>query len=109
MSPSITVPNKRYTKYRNLGSNILVFMVNFEFKLSHADLTQFILKVFNFNFIKIKKRGSLDKIIARREMSPDGKSKLFDDKELYLWSNDILSALVYIRQKNIVHRDVKPQ
>ena len=42
-------------------------------------------------------------------MTPDGKSKLFDEEELYLWSNDILSALVYIRQKNIVHRDVKPQ
>ena len=65
--------------------------------------------VYNFNFIKIKKRGSLDKIIARREKSPDGENKLFNDKELFVWSNDILSALVYIRQKNIVHRDVKPQ
>ena len=64
----------------------------------------------NLNFkLQIKKRGSLDKIIAKREMTPDGKSKLFDDEDLYLWSNDILSALVYIRQKNVVHRDVKPQ
>ena len=42
-------------------------------------------------------------------MTTDGKNELFDDEDLYLWSNDILSALVYIRQNNIVHRDVKPQ
>ena len=51
----------------------------------------------------------MDKIIASREMMPDGQSKLFDDEEIYKWSYDILNALAYIRSKNIVHRDVKPQ
>ena len=70
---------------------------------------RFSLQYFKLILILNYKRGSLDKIIAKREMTPDGKSKLFNDEDLYLWSNDILSALVYIRQKNIVHRDVKPQ
>ncbi len=55
------------------------------------------------------KRGSLDKIIASREMISSGENKLFDNEEIFKWSFDILSALTYLRTKCIVHRDVKPQ
>jgi hypothetical protein len=71
------------------------------------------IKANNFNIkilISNKKRGSLDKITASREMLPSDESKHFDNEEIFGWSYDILSALAYFnRSKCIVHRDVKAQ
>ncbi len=61
------------------------------------------------NWNNFLKQGSLDKIIASREMLPSGQCQFFDNEEIFKWSYDILRALKYLRNKYIVHRDVKPQ
>jgi serine/threonine protein kinase len=42
-------------------------------------------------------------------MLPSGQFQFFDNEEIFKWSYDILRALKYLRNKCIVHRDVKPQ
>jgi serine/threonine protein kinase len=46
-------------------------------------------------------------MIARREFFSNRKP--FESEEIFKWSQDILSALVYLHSKQIVHGDVKPK
>jgi serine/threonine protein kinase len=42
-------------------------------------------------------------------MLPRDQCQFFDNEDIHKWSYDILRALKYLRNKCIVHRDVKPQ
>jgi serine/threonine protein kinase len=33
----------------------------------------------------------------------------FDDEQIFKWIKELINGLYYLRKKNVIHRDIKPE